>query len=83
MKHVTFLCLCLCFSFYSCLYHQQDATAKILDLMEDKPDLIIGNYTDGNLVSSLMASKLGVTQVHSFIHSLLAFVQSFVIITLN
>ncbi|BAU02606.1 hypothetical protein LR48_Vigan10g045900 [Vigna angularis] len=40
----------------------QDATAKILDLMEDKPDLIIGNYTDGNLVSSLMASKLGVTQ---------------------
>ncbi|RZB62098.1 sucrose synthase 7-like [Glycine soja] len=40
----------------------QDATAKIFDLMEDKPDLIIGNYTDGNLVSSLMASKLGVTQ---------------------
>ncbi|KAG4388395.1 hypothetical protein GLYMA_09G167000v4 [Glycine max] len=40
----------------------QDATAKILELMEDKPDLIIGNYTDGNLVSSLMASKLGVTQ---------------------
>ncbi|QCD92409.1 sucrose synthase [Vigna unguiculata] len=40
----------------------RDATAKILDLMEDKPDLIIGNYTDGNLVSSLMASKLGVTQ---------------------
>jgi hypothetical protein len=25
--------------------------------------LIIGNYTDGNLVASLMASKLGVTQV--------------------
>lgn len=33
--------------------------------MEGKPDLIIGNYTDGNLVSSLMASKLGVTQVES------------------
>jgi hypothetical protein len=31
--------------------------------MEGKPDLIIGNYTDGNLVASLMASKLGVTQV--------------------
>jgi len=31
--------------------------------MDGKPDLIIGNYTDGNLVSSLMASKLGVTQV--------------------
>ncbi|XP_062150878.1 sucrose synthase 5-like isoform X2 [Alnus glutinosa] len=40
----------------------EDATAKILDLMEGKPDLIIGNYTDGNLVASLMASKLGITQ---------------------
>ncbi|GAB2287476.1 Sucrose synthase 7 [Dionaea muscipula] len=40
----------------------QDATGKVLALMEGKPDLIIGNYTDGNLVASLMASKLGVTQ---------------------
>ncbi|XP_026402802.1 sucrose synthase 7-like isoform X2 [Papaver somniferum] len=40
----------------------QDATAKILDHLEGKPDLIIGNYTDGNLVASLMASKLGITQ---------------------
>ncbi|KAL4316564.1 hypothetical protein AHAS_Ahas15G0297700 [Arachis hypogaea] len=40
----------------------QDATIKILDHLEGKPDLIIGNYTDGNLVSSLMANKLGVTQ---------------------
>ncbi|KAM1078616.1 hypothetical protein ACFX19_026270 [Malus domestica] len=39
-----------------------DATAKILNLMEGKPDLIIGNYTDGNLVASLMANKLGITQ---------------------
>ncbi|KAL0341669.1 UNVERIFIED_CONTAM: Sucrose synthase 7 [Sesamum calycinum] len=39
----------------------QDATAKILELMEGKPDLIIGNYTDGNLVASLVARKLGVT----------------------
>lgn len=31
--------------------------------MEGKPDLIIGNYTDGNLVASLMASKLGITLV--------------------
>lgn len=30
--------------------------------MEGKPELIIGNYTDGNLVASLVASKLGVTQ---------------------
>ncbi|XP_059453359.1 sucrose synthase 7-like [Corylus avellana] len=40
----------------------QDATAKILEHMECKPDLIIGNYSDGNLVASLMASKLGITQ---------------------
>ncbi|EXB80246.1 Sucrose synthase 2 [Morus notabilis] len=39
-----------------------DATAKILEHMDCKPDLIIGNYTDGNLVASLMASKLGITQ---------------------
>ena len=41
----------------------QDASTKILDILEGKPDLIIGNYTDGNLVASLMSSKLGVTQV--------------------
>ncbi|XP_062159903.1 sucrose synthase 7-like [Alnus glutinosa] len=40
----------------------QDATAKILERMECKPDLVIGNYSDGNLVASLMASKLGITQ---------------------
>ncbi|GMH13223.1 hypothetical protein Nepgr_015064 [Nepenthes gracilis] len=40
----------------------QDATAKITELMEGKPDLIIGNYTDGNLVASLVANKLKVTQ---------------------
>ncbi|KAL5810180.1 hypothetical protein ACOSQ4_026748 [Xanthoceras sorbifolium] len=40
----------------------QDATAKILDILDGKPDLIIGNYSDGNLVASLMASKLGITQ---------------------
>nr|APR63141.1 sucrose synthase 7 [Triticum aestivum] len=42
--------------------YTQDASAKILDILEGKPDLIIGNYTDGNLVASLMSSKLGVTQ---------------------
>ncbi|KAL9673132.1 hypothetical protein QQ045_029385 [Rhodiola kirilowii] len=39
----------------------QDATTKILEIMEGKPDLVIGNYTDGNLAASLMASKLGIT----------------------
>ncbi|KAF5201293.1 Sucrose synthase, partial [Thalictrum thalictroides] len=40
----------------------QDAIAKILDHMDGRPDLVIGNYTDGNLVASLMASRLGITQ---------------------
>ncbi|CAN4083710.1 unnamed protein product [Withania somnifera] len=41
--------------------YTQDAADKIIELMEGKPDLIIGNYTGGNLVASLMARKLGVT----------------------
>ncbi|KAK9950711.1 hypothetical protein M0R45_006186 [Rubus argutus] len=40
----------------------QDATAKILDLMEGKPDLIIGNYTDGNWWPLLWLINLGITQ---------------------
>ncbi|XP_050223831.1 sucrose synthase 7-like [Mercurialis annua] len=39
----------------------QDAADKILEQMECKPDLIIGNYSDGNLVATLMANKLGIT----------------------
>ncbi|WOK94802.1 sucrose synthase 7-like [Canna indica] len=42
--------------------YAQDTAAKVVDILEGKPDLIIGNYTDGNLVASLAASKLGVTQ---------------------
>ncbi|KAF3444274.1 hypothetical protein FNV43_RR13964 [Rhamnella rubrinervis] len=42
--------------------YAQDATTKILDILEGKPDLVIGNYSDGNLVASLMANKLGITQ---------------------
>ncbi|XP_071705255.1 sucrose synthase 7-like [Rutidosis leptorrhynchoides] len=40
----------------------QDAASKVLEVMECKPDLILGNYTDGNIVASLMAKKFGVTQ---------------------
>ncbi|KAM0046447.1 putative sucrose synthase [Helianthus debilis subsp. tardiflorus] len=40
----------------------KDAATKILEVMECKPDLILGNYTDGNIVASLMAKKFGVTQ---------------------
>lgn len=31
--------------------------------LKGQPDLIIGNYSDGNLVASLMAHKQGITQV--------------------
>ncbi|THU58383.1 hypothetical protein C4D60_Mb03t13670 [Musa balbisiana] len=44
------------------LWDSQDAAAKVVDILQGKPNLIIGNYTDGNLVASLMATKLGVTQ---------------------
>ncbi|XP_052190356.1 sucrose synthase 6-like [Diospyros lotus] len=41
--------------------YTEDAQEKIIEFMGGKPDLIIGNYTDGNLVASLMARKLGTT----------------------
>ncbi|MFN2268062.1 MAG: sucrose synthase, partial [Desulfonatronovibrio sp.] len=39
-----------------------DATNEIQAEMGGRPDLIIGNYSDGNLVASLMSKKLKVTQ---------------------
>jgi len=43
----------------------QDSSKEIIAKLQDKPDLIIGNYSDGNLVASLVAKKLEVTQVCS------------------
>jgi len=39
-----------------------EAEGEVLSRLGRRPDLIIGNYSDGNLVSYLMARKLGVTQ---------------------
>ena len=39
-----------------------DAEHEILGELGGRPDLIIGNYSDGNLVASLMSRRLGVTQ---------------------
>lgn len=36
--------------------------------LQGKPDLIIGNYSEGNLAASLLAHKLGVTQVYIYIY---------------
>lgn len=40
----------------------EDVAKEIAAEMQAKPDLIIGNYSEGNLVASLLAHKLGVTQ---------------------
>ncbi|KAK2992569.1 hypothetical protein RJ640_009179 [Escallonia rubra] len=40
----------------------EDVAKELAAELQAKPDLIIGNYSDGNLVASLLAHKLGVTQ---------------------
>ncbi|TYG59834.1 hypothetical protein ES288_D07G018400v1 [Gossypium darwinii] len=42
--------------------YTEDVANEITKEMRCKPDLIIGNYSDGNIVASLLAHKLGVTQ---------------------
>jgi sucrose synthase len=39
-----------------------DAETELLAELGQRPDLIVGNYSDGNLVATLMASRLHVTQ---------------------
>ncbi|MEE9345801.1 MAG: sucrose synthase [Methylococcales bacterium] len=39
-----------------------DAERELLAELGGNPDLIVGNYSDGNLVASLMSHRLGVTQ---------------------
>ncbi|GAV91439.1 Glycos_transf_1 domain-containing protein/Sucrose_synth domain-containing protein [Cephalotus follicularis] len=40
----------------------EDAASEITAELKAIPDFIIGNYSDGNLVASLLAYKMGVTQ---------------------
>ncbi|KAH7284986.1 hypothetical protein KP509_33G005600 [Ceratopteris richardii] len=40
----------------------EDATSEICGELNGPPELIIGNYSDGNLVASLIAHRLGITQ---------------------
>ncbi|VAI71587.1 unnamed protein product [Triticum turgidum subsp. durum] len=42
--------------------YTEDVANELMREMQTKPDLIIGNYSDGNLVATLLAHKLGVTQ---------------------
>eukprot|EP00261_Vitis_vinifera_P037673 XP_019078916.1 PREDICTED: sucrose synthase 2-like [Vitis vinifera] len=40
----------------------EDVSNEIAVELQGVPDLIIGNYSDGNLVASLLSYKLGITQ---------------------
>jgi len=40
----------------------EDASTELLSEFRGRPDLVIGNYSDGNLVASLLADKFDVTQ---------------------
>jgi len=40
----------------------EDTEHEICAELSGRPDLIIGNYSDGNLVATLLAQRLGVTQ---------------------
>jgi sucrose synthase len=39
-----------------------DATKEVLAELGGKPDFVVGNYSDGNLVATLMCHRLNVTQ---------------------
>lgn len=43
--------------------YTEDVAAEITKEFQGKPDLIVGNYSDGNIVASLLAHKFDVTQV--------------------
>lgn len=40
----------------------EDSYRELLQEFGTRPDLVIGNYSDGNLVATILASKFGVTQ---------------------
>ncbi|KAI4349687.1 hypothetical protein L6164_010249 [Bauhinia variegata] len=42
--------------------YSEDVASEIVAELQCHPDFIIGNYSDGNLVASLLAYKMGVTQ---------------------
>ncbi|KMZ63947.1 Sucrose synthase [Zostera marina] len=42
--------------------YAEDCIKEVTEELGAKPDLIIGNYSDGNLVASIMAHKMDVTQ---------------------
>eukprot|EP01018_Ginkgo_biloba_P036619 Gb_28190 [translate_table: standard] len=47
----------------------EDMSNEIAAELKGQPDFIIGNYSDGNLVASLIAYKLGISQ-YNIVHAL-------------
>ena len=39
-----------------------EVQSELTDRLQGRPDLIIGNYSDGNLVATLLSNRMGVTQ---------------------
>lgn len=60
LKFIIFGIYWVIVSLFGC---RQDAANEIAAELQSVPDLIIGNYSDGNLVASLLSYKLGITQV--------------------
>lgn len=52
---------------------RQDVANELAIELQTKPDFIIGNYSDGNIVASLLAHKLGVTQVGAVLKFTISF----------
>jgi len=42
--------------------YSHDVEREVLADLGGRPDLVVGNYSDGNLVATLLAQRLGVTQ---------------------
>ncbi|MBT8377666.1 MAG: sucrose synthase [Ignavibacteria bacterium] len=42
--------------------YADDSYKELLEEFGTRPDLVIGNYSDGNLVATILANKFGVTQ---------------------
>jgi len=40
----------------------KDAGRELIAELNGRPDLVVGNYSDGNLVATLISQKLGITQ---------------------
>ncbi|RKZ18005.1 sucrose synthase [bacterium] len=41
--------------------YARDVEPELISELDGRPDLVIGNYSDGNLVASILARRLGVT----------------------